>query len=1086
MEITKEKKENNNFISQNNQNYFNDKKIESNLNQYYKELKILVSKRPINAKGKSELSKFKKKIIDLIKDIFKENALIFCGIGNEIDLQLFIEYLCQSFEIKMEKMVAGYNLLEKIDKDQLLLLSKTKNTILSFLISFYDFYEGELVINNEEIVAEIINKKNTIEDSYIMALVKTVNLLNMPYITKDEFINIFKKDIKNKNFAKNLGYLLLKIIEFIFKIKNLNVNISKKKTSQKKVTNALDGNINKNNDQFSIFLGIFFEKNILSLVEFFSNVILEYDIQNTINRIIKKNELSVLLTNFNHIKIIRHKLFNFLCLSEKLFNNEQIMYIKNIVINNNFIEKILFFIHKDINNNKYFSFKDFLLEIKKIIKYYIICNMQSDEIEKKIINIISIGATKIKSKNIKNIKMQNNNDALFYFFKEINAIGKEEPEHKYKVYNFLISIFQASSLLRKYIYKELLNNFSGDNENYQDMLGHTNFLSVFVGSICKCDGNIIDYFFGFLHSLDKFKYFPTFELTNIISSLSCFVDAKSIQILINNLEIYNNELNANTYSKSDTNKKFNSKEIENSNEKKNLLEELNKSFLDIFSNIINEIINYYEEKKNNSNTIKNKNNENTEKKNKEQRNIFSSQMIFPLLEYISKIIQDDNIYQYFIEKNFIVSLNSLFNTNEHKIVAYKFIELLMKSSKNKDINEDRIKVILNRIDFILNKKDEQNKNKKNMDEFEKINELILILKIILTVFEYEIITDKKEDENKKIKTNIKKDIKENIYSGLIKCFNYFNDNKNNIVSIFNDKYHNLIKEYLYNFFILFIKSNQNCLDKKNINAPLLEKQQFELLINNILSLYKLILENKKINEKKNYFFYILIFLVNKSLNVKLSNKTKEENNDNNKQLQNNNDLYKYYINLYSIDEKKISDNSNCKNLYSNIYIYNPYLLTTILNYLIELNIYLDNFLNLIFLLCIINRGNISLLLRNKLLYLLLNISQKDSKYNDILYKIFQLCLPFIQKIDLILIFNFLIKSYNNNKFNFTKEIIQCLIESFQTICFSPKEYGKGIILCGYETKQSNIYNLINIKNVAFNNYINDSIIYVKQEIIFYE
>ena len=836
MEVNKEKKENNNIISQNSQNYFNDKKIESKLKQYYKELKILVSKRPINAKGKTELSQFKKKIIDLIKDIFKENSTLFCGIDNEIDLQLFIEYLCQSFEIKMEKMLAGYNILEKIDKDQLLLLSKTKNTIISFLISFYDFYEGELVTNNEEIVAEIINKKNTLEDSYIMALVKTVNLLNMPYITKDEFINIFKEDIKNKNFMKNLGYLLLKIIEFIYKIRNLNVNINKKKTSQKKVSSTLDdsnndrNSLNKNNDQFSVFLSIFFEKNILSLIEFFSNVILEYDIQNTINIIIKKDELPVLLTNFNHIKIIRHKLFNFLCLSEKLFNNEQIMYIKNIVIKNNFVEKILIFITKDINNNKYFSFKDFLLEIKKIIKYYIISNMQSDEIEKKIINIISLGATKIKNKNVKNLKLQNNNDALFYFFKEINAIGKEEPEHKYKVYNFLISIFQSSSLLRKYIYKELLNNFSGDNENYQDMLGHTNFLSIFVGSICKCDGNTIDYFFGFLHSLDKFKYFPTFELTNIISSLSCFVDFKSIQILMNNLEIYNNEINAKSNNNKNDKKIINKENDKIINEKKSLLEEINKSFLDIFSNIINEIVNYYEDKNKNNIT---KDKEITEKKTTtEQRNIFSAQMIFPLLEYISKIIQDDKIYLYFINKNFLSSLNPLFNTNEHKIVAYKFIELLMKSSKNKDINEDRIKVILKRIDFILNKKEEQNKNKKIMDEFEKISELILILKTIIIVFEYEIITDEKEDENKKLKSNIKKDIKENIYSGLIKCFNYFNYYKDNIALIFNDKYHCLIKEYLYNFFILVIKSNQNCLDKKNLNAPVLEKQQFELLINN--------------------------------------------------------------------------------------------------------------------------------------------------------------------------------------------------------------------------------------------------------------
>ena len=1104
------KKDNKRTLTQsNNNNLFYDRKIKLQLKQYYKDLKLLLNKRPINPKDKTKLSEFKKQIIDLIKDKFKDKFVLFCGVGDEIDLQLFIEYLCQLFESKMAKMIEGYNILEKTDKNQLLLLSKTKNTILSFLISFYDFYEDELVINNEEIVAEIINKKDTLEDSFIVALVKTVNLLNMPYITKDEFINIFKEDKINKKillYTKDLGYLLLKIIEFIFKIRNLNINMNKKKITQKNTPSTQSDNneernsVNKVNDQFSIFLGLFFEKIVPSLLEFFSNIILEYDIKNTINLIIKKDELSVLLNSFNHIKMIRHKIFNFLSVSEKLFNKEENKYIKNMVMKNNLFEKILLFINKDINNNKYTSLKDFLFEMKKIIKYYLICNSQSDEIEKKIINIISSGATKIKNKNLniktsKNMKMQNNDDKLLYFMKEINGIGKEEPEQKYKVYNFLITIFQSSSLLRKYIYKTLLNNFAGDLDSYNDMLGHTNFLSVFVGNLCKCDGSILDYFFGFLHSLDKFKYFPSLELTNIIYSLSCFVDVKSIQILMNNLELYNNELTSNNIKKK---KRSNTiEEKNNENEKKDLLEEMNKSFLDIFSNIINDINNYYKEKnKQNQNTIKDaknnkigKSNEKTDKKTTEQRNIFSAQMIFPLLEYISKIIQDNKIYQYFIDKNFIKSLNYLFNTDDHKIVAYKYIELLMKTSKIKEMNENRIKVILNRIDLVFNN-DEKNKNKIILNEFEKIYELILILKSIITVIEYDILPNQNDEENAKTNSKNKKDIKEIIISGLCKCFDYFNINKNNIISIFNDKYHQSIKEYINNFFVLYIISNQNCLSKKNVNSPILEKQHFKLIINNILSLYKLISENKKLNEKNHYFFDIIIFFINKSLNLKPNQKINEEKDKksavNKKKIDKIDNFYKYYINYFNIDENLISDNSIYKNLYSNIYIQNPYLLINLLCFLNEKDIYLEDFLNLLLLLFKINRGNVSVLLRHKLLFKLLNISEVNDKYNYILHQIFQLCLPFITKKDLILIFNHLIKSYNNNKLNFTKEIIQCLIDSFQTICFTPKEYSKGIVLSGYETKQSNLYNVINIKNIVFPNYQNDSIIFIKQEIIFCE
>ena len=55
-----------------------EQKIHSQLKQYYKDLKVLVSKRPINPKGKSELSQFKKKIINLIQDNFKDTYELFC------------------------------------------------------------------------------------------------------------------------------------------------------------------------------------------------------------------------------------------------------------------------------------------------------------------------------------------------------------------------------------------------------------------------------------------------------------------------------------------------------------------------------------------------------------------------------------------------------------------------------------------------------------------------------------------------------------------------------------------------------------------------------------------------------------------------------------------------------------------------------------------------------------------------------------------------------------------------------------------------------------------------------------------------
>ena len=1071
---------NNNIINftPNNQ-ILNEQKKHSQIKQCYKELKLLISKKPINPKGKSELNQFKQKILDTIKQNFKDNYEdLFINSDNEIDLQLFLEYISQLLQEKITKLVAGYKIFENMDKNQLLLISKTKSTIISFLISFYDFYEDELVMNNEEVVAEIIDNRDNLEDSFLIILIKSINLLNIPYISKNEFINMFKSEKKQKIYtfkSKELGYFFLKIIELLFKIRSLNINMSNTKrrnslNSQNNTTNENSGknSLNKGDIQFSTFLGICFEKILPCIIEFFSNVILEYDIKNTLNIIITKNELNILFNNFNHIKVLRSKILTILLTSPKTFTYEQNSFIQDSASKLNLIENFLSFINKDIYSNKYSSLREFFFEMKKVLKYYLVYIPQKEEIDTKMINIISLGINKIKTKNYKMIKMPNNSDIIINFFKEINKIQNEFVEQKYKIYNFLILIFQSSNLLRKYIYKILLDNFSGDLTNYQDMKGHTQFLSLFIQNLCKSDGEIIDYFFGFLHSFDKFNYFPNLELINIINSLTFFNDETSVKILMNNLEIFNKFYEKeNEFEKEYSQKKNNKKKENLFQEQTNELMEINKSFLDKFSNIISDVIKFNEENK--KIILKNEININIKDSNTtEQRNIFTAKMIIPLLEYISKIIIHDNkIYQYFIDQNFIVSLNNFFNINNYKIVAYKFIELLIKSAKNKEMNIDRIKVILNRIDLVLNNKNEI--SKENIKEIDKIEELILIIDSIKTIISLDVFPE----INNNINTN--KDIRNQILSGLNQCFNYFKSNKNIINNIFDENYHSLIKKYLDNFFALFITHNKNCINKINENSPNLNKELYQMMIFNIIDLYQLIAKNNKIKENKYYLLDIIIYFINKSLNI-----------ESEKIICKNEDMTNYYITLFSVNKKILEDKIKIGNIYSNIFIYNPFLIKCLTIYLIKEKIYLENYLNLLFFLLKINKGNIPILFRHNILFYLLQIPSVDNKYNYILSNIFYLCFPLLQKSDLRIIFDYLIKAYNINKLNYTKEILKCLIDSLQKISYNPKEFGKGIYLSGYYIEQPNIYNIINITNIQFNNNITESIFFIKEEILFYD
>ena len=110
---------------------------------------------------------------------------------------------------------------------------------------------------------------------------------------------------------------------------------------------------------------------------------------------------------------------------------------------------------------------------------------------------------------------------------------------------------------------------------------------------------------------------------------------------------------------------------------------------------------------------------------------------------------------------------------------------------------------------------------------------------------------------KEILLKNKNDIIHYILLGLNKCCNYFKINKDIINSIFDEKYHALVKDYLNTFFELFIIHNKNCINKVNKNSPSLNNDLFELMIINTLYLYQLIAKNKNLEENNFYSLDIL-------------------------------------------------------------------------------------------------------------------------------------------------------------------------------------------------------------------------------------
>ena len=1042
-------------------------KTRKQLKQFYSELKEL-----LKSKGAQPISA-KNEIILLIRKIFSDKYRYFIYDRDKQSLELFIYTLCNQIEVKISKMVEGYKsfyftLDYNIDKNNNFNDNTAKNQMINFLISFYDFFEDEIVIDNNDIMNTIIQahntnnniqNKNQINESFIFCLLKTVNILNSTQLAKNEFNNIFKSVINgpNSNYYSlyDLGYLLIKTLESLSKIKQLS---------------------NLNNDKNSTFIKITYNTIMPILSEFFANVILDYNMKSLIGIIVKKEDFAILFNELSQIRIVRNKLVTFLSNSSQILaNNDQDNLVKKTIIKHKTYDKIIKHILNDLNNNIYNikTVNEMLYELKQIIIFYVVSNIPSSyNFEENITLVLSktIAKLLVNPNSNRNIKINTNNyenSVISIFVNFINNISDYnrtvDPDNKYKIYNLLIYIFReiSNSNIKLNAVKGLLGSFIINLEEYQDMIGKTQFLNSFIGNLYKCNEDIINYFFETLFTFyNNFYYVANMELTNLITSLVYFETPDSINVLIRNLKKFNllitrsvkNHISENNNKNKGGKKNFftgsnnnNSSSVE-FEEKLKLLEEINQNFIDILFNIIKEI------SSNNNNNNNNKS------------NIFSVEMTIPLLDYAEEIIKNKITYEYFINKNFFSFFHSLTNKEKSKLIAYKILEIVLKTSIDKEQNEACIKLILNRYQSLNSI--EQNESLLLQNEISKLKELLLMYKSSKITFLYETLSIKSQQKN----------LNERIVSFLFQYFDYVEENKSFIIKIYNNEYHKLFKEYINILLDIIIISNENSINKINITSPKLKLEHFNKIINDVFNFMQYITKNN-IPNNEYYLFDIIIYFIDKALNLTTNN-----NNIKIDQYIKDQNITSYYINKFKIPNNLIEN--NIKVHVSNFFVHSHVIIITLLKALLKNNLYLGSFLNFIHFISIINENNIVFLLKQNLLYILLKISMQKPNYNKIILKIFQVSAKFLEKDQLRTIFEYLIQIFNNNQNkNFAIDIINCLNKTLNFVATSAYEYAKGICLSNYLIKQPNIYNTMNINDINLTSFI-DSKIIIKQEIFF--
>ena len=219
------------------QNIFSNQEIRNQLKQYYNDIKVILSQKTNNFQNNKKICDFKDNAIYLIKTNFQKKYNILLYKDDKPLMETFIFSLNQEINIEIKKLV------QLIDNDN----------IITFFLSFYN-------INN---IQELTDKKNELDDPFILIEIKIILFLNNISSVK-EFLQI----VYNKEILPSQSYFFIKIIQIFNNIKYINKEDIEKKFKP---------NSYQLNDDIKEILKKKYTKIYPILIEYFSDIILEYE-----------------------------------------------------------------------------------------------------------------------------------------------------------------------------------------------------------------------------------------------------------------------------------------------------------------------------------------------------------------------------------------------------------------------------------------------------------------------------------------------------------------------------------------------------------------------------------------------------------------------------------------------------------------------------------------------------------------------------------------------------------------------------------------------------------------------------------------
>ena len=1086
---------------------FNDENSIKQFKNLKKELKQFEFQ---NKNNKSNLELFQKEqiIISIITNTLSEKINYFKNDDNIFNYDLFLYALLEIIKQKLSNIIKNAkgidnSLFHKINKNT---IKKIQSIIVMFIISFYEFYENNPSYSRvDDIFETIINNNNNIEESLFISLIKIISIISNN-INKEKIKNIFIENLKdNDALRKEMTYMLIKLINTLILIKK-----NKYLFNFDNNTNILSNNNLKNNkgyynyNQFEIFINKSYETNIPNLIYLLFDFFFINNLKYFFAKIIKNDDISkILLNSLSFDKDIRNKVLKMLNESFYILDKQNQKDLLKTIKGNDTIAIIFNFISEDLKNKKYSEISSLLQELRILYIFSLLIHSHDINIEKIIIQLLT-----------NNLYLANEEKRDVIFNNYINSIYKlseNMPKYKFKIYNFILLLFDSIKSVRTIISQVFFNHFNGNVEKYLEMTKNVSF-NLFLDNLSSSDAKVINNYFNFLFTLDKDEYLPLNEIVHIIGQLPAFTEVETIKALIKNLTILtdinnisnNQDLDIDIYIENNENEK---KEKQNISSNKYY-----KFFMQIYQNYINILYNIFLEIKEYVNSVKYKSpfdNDvtvssiiNTNYSNISEDNNSKNipyEILDILLDYLSIIMKDNDIFQIFISKKFLEFFSSLVNDNNYKRIAYKLIKIFLESPNNdekiKDKNKQQILIIINRF-FNFFSKNSINEIDEENNEIYKLKELLLMQNTIHIYFKNKIIL---ENENKIDSLN------EKITNFYFFYPEYINENSKEIYQLYNDEYHSLIKQYLNIIIKLLCISNQNIITKNYNYSPNNLKKNIKSIFSNIIKFYYFFPQNDK---RTIYFLDIIKYFIDKSFNFHFSKENNNKNNNNieiiGEEILSEEDFCSFYINKYNINKEILNilnDNNDNKNksIITNFAIQSPIIILNLLKILFKYNKFINQYLKFILFLCKINEQNVLFLLRQNLLKVLFKILKEMPSCHDIIFDIFKFCFKYLRKEDICFVFEQLIKFSNTDGLNdnnsdnkdLIKEILHYITNSLRILSISSNDYCRGIILSKYIIRQPNLYNMLEINNLRFydeknNDIIKNSNILVKQEIYFYK